>query len=163
MIKVYYASSCSQIEDKLFSERVNKDISNMGFEIYTPATNDSINDKTNNPTPKMIYKADMDKLQDCGILLVNINGGHQDGTIFEVGAICYGNELKKMFNIEPTLIIPFTRNQRLLNLQISNGLASASVNALVQGGFEEWSNGVKGLLTYEQALEELRGYLDEKL
>lgn len=160
MIKVYYASSCSQIEDKLFSEQVNKDISDMGFDIYTPATNDSINDKRNNPTPEMIYDADMERLKHCNILLVNINGGHQDGTIFEVGSICYGNELKDLFDIKPTLIIPFTRNQRLINLQTYDGLASASVNALVYGGIKKWSN-VKGLLTYEQALERLKGYLDE--
>lgn len=160
MIKVYYASSCSQIEDKLFSERVNKDISNMGFDIYTPATNDSINDKRNNPTPAMIYDADMDKLGDCGILLVNINGGHQDGTIFEVGAICVRNEFITEFGANPIPIIPFTRNQRLLDTQIHNGLASASVNHLVLGGLEKWP-GVKGLLTYEQALEKLKEYLDE--
>lgn len=160
MIKVYYASSCSQIEDKLFSELVNEDISEMGFDIYTPATNDSINDKRNNPTPAMIYDADMDKLEDCGILLVNINGGHQDGTIFEVGAICLRNQYNELFGINPVPIIPFTRNQRLLDTQIHNGLASASVNHLVLGGLEKWSD-VKGLLTYEQALERLKGFLDE--
>lgn len=151
MIKVYYASSCSQIEDKLFSERVNKEISDMGFDIYTPATNDSINDKRNNPTPEMIYDADMDRLKHCDILLVNINGGHQDGTIFEVGAVCNHNEE----NYDKKLIIPFTRNQRLLDTQIHNGIASASVNHLVLGGLEKWSN-VKGLLTYEQAIERLK-------
>lgn len=154
-MKVYYASSCAQIEDKLFSIKVNQIVSDLGFEIYTPATNDSINDKRNNPTPSMIYDADMDRLKHCDILLVNINGGHQDGTIFEVGAVCFSNELKQIYKINPTLIIPFTRNQRLLDTQLHNGLASASVNHLVLGGLEKWS-GVDGLLTFEQAIERLQ-------
>lgn len=154
-MKVYYASSCSQIEDKEFSIKVNKEVASLGFEVYTPATNDSINDKRNNPTPRMIYDADMDRLQECDILLVNINGGHQDGTIFEIGAICLRNEYNEIFNLGEIEIIPFTRNQRLLDTQIHKGIASASVNHLVFGGVEKWSHHER-LLTYEEAIERLK-------
>lgn len=155
-MEVYYASSCALIEDKEFSIKVNEIVKSLGFDIYIPATNDSINNKTNNPTPQMIYKADVDRLRSCNILLVNINGGHQDGTIFEVGAVCMFNE----YNDRKKIIIPFTRNQRLLDTQVHNGIASASVNHLVLGGLEKWSN-IDGLLTFEQAINKLKELKNE--
>lgn len=159
-MKVYYASSCALIEDKEFSIKVNGDISSLGLDVYTPATNDSINDKRNNPTPRMIYDADMDRLQECDILLVNINGGHQDGTIFEIGAICLRNEGNALLGLDIVEIIPFTRNQRLLDTQIHKGIASASVNHHVFGGVEKWSHHER-LLTYEEALERLKEFINE--
>lgn len=60
---------------------------NQKFEVYAPALNKSINDKSNNPTPEMIYNQDVDNLLSSDVVVVNYTGGDADGTILELGML----------------------------------------------------------------------------
>src|SRR5690606_1013130 len=92
MMKVYLAHPISTRGEFNDSKRVAKLIRELGFEVYAAAENASINDKSNDPTPTDIYDADMSELLDSDIVVVNLTGGHADGTITEVGAVAGFNE-----------------------------------------------------------------------
>lgn len=57
------------------------------YSIYAPALNDEINDKSNNPTPAMIYDQDVDNLLSSDIVVINYTGGDADGTVLELGML----------------------------------------------------------------------------
>lgn len=57
------------------------------YDVYAPALNKAINDKSNNPTPQMIYEQDVERLLDSDILVVNYTGGDADGTVLEIGML----------------------------------------------------------------------------
>src|SRR5690625_1160874 len=78
------------------------------------------------------------------IFVVNLSGGHQDGTISEIGVVAGVNEMRSMWAKEYDVqytgipIIAYTSNARLLQPQFYEGIPSASANHLVLGMIECW-------------------------
>src|SRR5690625_721193 len=95
MTKVYLAHSISTAGEYNDSKRVANEIRSLGFEVYAAAENDSINDKSNDPTPIDIYNGDVSEIMSSDIFVVNISGGHQDGTISEIGVVAGMNEVRE--------------------------------------------------------------------
>lgn len=136
-MKVYLASGISDKARKAYQVEVAEKIRDLGYEVYAAAENNSINDKSNNPTPLDIYNGDIDRVRESDIFVACISGGNEDGTISEIGMVAGWNEaltregrrsLKK-----PIKIVAFTSNERLLQPQFWNGIASGGMNHLVAG------------------------------
>src|SRR5699024_7929284 len=156
MTKVYLAHAISTRGEYDDSKRVANEIRSLGYEVYAAAENDSINDKTNNPTPIDIYNGDVSEILSSDIFVVNISGGHQDGTISEIGVVAGINEIKEDVTEDryeylsgdasevfpnydiPIDIIAYTSNARLALPQHYHGMASASANHLVLGIIDKW-------------------------
>lgn len=141
-VRIYLAHPISNTYEAEASIATANHLRALGFEVYAAAENSAINDKTNDPTPMDIYNADIEQLEACDIVVVNITGGDQDGTIFEMGYAC---ALGKK-------ILGYTTNSRLRNPQIYKGIPSAKANHLVIGGVAvkgEWCG------TFDGVLEEL--------
>lgn len=94
-MKLYICHPISTTGEFNDSIRVAKRIENetmAGFsekryDVYAPALNKAINDKSNNPTPKMIYQQDVDNLRSADVVVVNYTGGDSDGTVLEMGLL----------------------------------------------------------------------------
>src|SRR5699024_4671090 len=97
-MKVYLAHPISTTGEFVDSKRVANNIRDIGYEVYVASENDSINDKSNEPTPLDIYDGDIDEIMDADIFVVNLTGGLQDGTISEIGFVAGWNEVR--FEIE---------------------------------------------------------------
>ena len=147
MVKIYLAHSISTTGEFNDSIRVAKKIRELGFKVYAASENSSINDKSLDPTPKDIYNADISELLTSDIVVVNLNGNLQDGTITEVGAVAGWNEMNES---TPIKIIAYTSNARLLNPQFYKGIPSAGANHLTLGAIDKWGEFVGS----EQALLE---------
>lgn len=141
-MKVYLAHSIATTAEKKDSIRVANEIRKLGFEVYAAAENNTINDKSNNPTPTDIYNADVSELLNSDILVVNLTGGLQDGTISEIGVVAGYNENMRWINVsmgdKPRKIIAYTSNERLLQPQHYKDIPSASANHLVLGMIDKW-------------------------
>lgn len=135
MKKIYLAHPISTRGEFTDSIRVAQRIRALGFKVYAAAENASINDKSNNPTPTDIYNADMTQLLSSDIVVINLSGGHQDGTITELGAVSGFNEAIGHQRIK---IVAYTSNARLLQPQFHKGVPSASANHLSLGAIEKW-------------------------
>src|SRR5699024_3385276 len=136
-MKVYLAHSISTTGEYNDSKRVANEIRSLGFEVYAAAENDSINDKTNEPTPEDIYVGDINEILDADIFVVNLSGALQDGTISEIGFVAGMNESLLGLS-KKTPIIAYTSNARLLQPQFSDGIPLASANHLVKGMIDCW-------------------------
>jgi len=136
-MKVYLAHSISTTGEFVDSKRVANNIRDIGYEVYVASENESINDKSNEPTPLDIYDGDIDEIINADIFVVNLSGGLQDGTISEIGFVAGLNEGNdgKYADIP---IIAYTSNARLLQPQFSDGIPSASANHLVKGMIDRW-------------------------
>ena len=155
-MKVYLAHPISTTGEFGDSLRVADEIRSLGYKVYAAALNDSINDKTNDPTPKDIYVADIKELLSSHIVVVNLTGGLQDGTITEVGVVAGWNEATfeyDPYHYERIEIVAYTSNARLLQPQFHKGIPSAGANHLTLGAVEKWG---KFVGTEEAMLEELR-------
>src|SRR5699024_1027002 len=129
------------------SKRVANNIRDIGYEVYVASENDSINDKSNEPTPLDIYGGDVSEIMSSDIFVVNLSGGLQDGTISEIGFVAGWNEMLEVSDKYfeglahiTTPIIAYTSNARLLQPQFSDGIPSASANHLVKGMIDRWGN-----------------------
>ena len=131
MTKLYYATSISTTGEASDSIRIANNLRQLGYEVYAAAENKAINDKSNDPTPKDIYDGDVSEILTSDIFVVNLTGGHQDGTISEIGLVAGLNE--RGANIP---IVAFTTNTRLLQPQHYWNIPSASANHLVLGMIE---------------------------
>jgi len=151
--KIYLAHSISTKAEFEDSIRVANEIRDLGYEVYAAAENNSINDKSNDPTPVDIYNGDVSEIMDCDIFVVNLSGGLQDGTISEIGFVAglneandYEEDFKAFLNAEfieidnlnLIPIVAYTSNARLLQPQFSDGIPSASANHLVLGMIDKW-------------------------
>ena len=139
-MKVYLAHSISTTGEFVDSKRVANNIRDIGYEVYVASENDSINDKSNEPTPLDIYDGDINEIIDADIFVVNLSGGLQDGTISEIGFVAGFNEMLEVSDMyieglahNTIPIIAYTSNARLLKPQFSDGIPSASANHLVKG------------------------------
>lgn len=136
MKRIYLATPISTIGEKEWSKTVAKRLRGLGFEVYAPAENNSINDKNNQPTPADIYKGDIDQLLMADIVVANITGGLQDGTVSEIGFISGWNEATESGdNIE---LVAFSSSERLNQPQFYKNIASAGANHLVLGHIDVW-------------------------
>lgn len=139
MTKIYLAHSISTRGEFKDSKRVADEIRALGYDVYAAAENASINDKTNEPTPIDIYNGDVSEILDADIFVVNLSGGHQDGTISEIGVVAGINEIiEHPDDSKPLPIIAYTSNARLLQPQFYEDIPSASANHLVLGMIERW-------------------------
>lgn len=151
-MNIYLAHSISTRGEYEDSKRVANEIRALGYEVYAAAENDSINDKTNEPTPEDIYNGDVTEILSSDIFVVNISGGHQDGTISEIGVVAGINEMIidlsagviEGSSYSKIPIIAYTSNARLLQPQHYQGMASASANHLVLGMIDKWGEFVGG-------------------
>lgn len=176
--EIYIAGSISRPCEKKWHSEISQKLIDMGYSTYAPGDNESINDKTNNPTPLDIYNGDVSKLKSCDILLVELHGGKQDGTIWECGWACGWNERNEVLNgiiDNMSRIIPeefvgtinslkekvkviffYTSNTRLLNNAIWEGIPSESLNHLVLGGFVKFG---RYLDSPEEMLKFMENYI----
>lgn len=147
-MKVYLAHAISTKGEFEDSKRVAELIRSLGYEVYAAAENASINDKSNDPTPIDIYNGDVSEILSSDIMVVNLSGGHQDGTISEVGVIAGWNEGARTILDDKTYvdipIIGYSSNSRLANPQFHKGVPSAHANHLVLGMIERWGTFVGG-------------------
>ena len=173
MTKIYLAHSISTRGEFEDSKRVANEIRSLGYEVYAAAENASINDKTNEPTPRDIYEGDISEIMKCDIFVINLSGGLQDGTISEIGFVAglneandYEEDFKAILNAEfieidnlnLIPIVAYTSNARLLQPQFSDGIPSASANHLVLGMIDKWGEFVG---SEEDMLKELEGKSDK--
>ena len=154
MKKVYLAGGISDTARKNYQKELAKKIRDLGYEVYAAAENNSINDKSNNPTPLDIYNGDIERVKECDIFIATISGGNEDGTISEIGMVAGWNEYEYLQKIKlnkqyepykPIKIVAFTTNERLMTPQFYKGskeditgLASAGYNHLVLGMIDKW-------------------------
>lgn len=132
--KIYLAHSISTKGEFNDSKRVAQELRKLGYHVYVASENISINDKKNNPTPIDIYNADVNRILECDIFVVNLNGNLQDGTISEIGVVAGLNEAREI----KIPLVAFTSNARMLQPQLYKGISSASANHLVLGMIDKW-------------------------
>lgn len=160
MTKIYLAHSISTTAEFDDSKRVANEIRSLGFDVYAAAENDSINDKTREPTPLDIYDGDVYEILSADIFVVNLSGGLQDGTISEVGVVAGYNEVISLdtgaYGPKAIPIIAYTSNARLAQPQFYLGIPSASANHLVLGMCEKWGEFVGGEAEMLAKLSELQ-------
>jgi hypothetical protein len=154
MTKIYLAHSISTRGEFEDSKRVAARIRELGYDVYVASENMKINDKSIDPTPLDIYDGDISELLSADIAVINLSGGHQDGTITELGAVAGWNEA--MGSRLPIKIVAYTSNARLLQPQFHKGIPSASANHLSLGAVEKWGEFVGGEDEMIEKLAELR-------
>ena len=147
MKKVYFASGISDKVRKRYQKEVAEKIRKLGYKVYAASENDSINDKSNDPTPLDIYNGDIDRIKECDIFVVCISGAGEDGTLSEIGMVSGWNEREFHVKIKenkhyepykPIQIVAYTTNERLMQPQFWNGIASGGMNHLVAGMIDKW-------------------------
>ena len=159
--RIYLAHPISTTGEFNDSKRVANELRALGYEVYVASENDSINDKTNEPTPLDIYNGDISEILKADIFVVNVTGGLQDGTISEIGFVAGVNEIasgiQEDFGVDvvPTPIYAYTSNARLLQPQFSDGMASASINHLVKGMIDRWGEWLGDEQTMLKRMKEL--------
>lgn len=136
MKKIYLATPIATKGEFNYSKQLAKRIRELGYEVYAAAENDAINDKTNDPTPLDIYYGDIYELLSSNIVIVNLTGSLEDGTITEVGIVAGWNEAKA--DIDKIKIIGYTSNARLLHPQFYKRIPSAGANHLTLGAIDKW-------------------------
>lgn len=159
--RIYLAHPISTTAEYNDSKRVANELRALGYEVYVASENDSINDKSNDPTPLDIYNGDINEILKADIFVVNVTGGMQDGTISEIGFVAGVNELGESvendlnLGIVPTPIYAYTSNALLLQPQFSDGVPSASANHLVKGMIDRWGKWLGDEQTMLKHLKEL--------
>src|SRR5690625_7602660 len=71
-LKAYLAHPIATKGEFEDSKRVANEIRKLGYEVYAAAENDSINDKSNDPTPIDIYEGDVQQIINSDIFVVNV-------------------------------------------------------------------------------------------
>ena len=154
-MKIYLAGAISDKDAKEGQKETVRKLRQRGVEdIYAAALNDSINDKSNNPTPIDIYNGDIDRIKESDVFIVRLRGSGEDGTISEIGMVAGWNEMveehiefaKEAFppvawgepKIKPIKIIAYTTNERVMQPQFYKGMASGGLNHLVLGMIDRW-------------------------
>ena len=89
--KIYLANGLFGVADRMYNEVIYDALVKMGFEVYAPQKNLSINDKKASAGSKPIYQGDTDKLKWCDIAVCVLDG--QDlGVATEIGYLAAYNE-----------------------------------------------------------------------
>ena len=163
--RIYLAHPISTVGEFIDSKRVANELRALGYEVYVASENDSINDKSNDPTPIDIYEGDISEIMKADIFVVNVTGGLQSGTDSEIGHVSGWNEmleavrpLSKSWGVElvdAKPIYAYTSNARLLQPQFSDGMASASINHLIKGMIDRWGEWLGDEQTMLKRMREL--------
>jgi len=106
------------------------------YDVYAPALNKTINDKSNNPTPQMIYEQDVDNLLSADVVVINYTSGRAHGTLLEIGLLAGMYESAKKEGTLPKVFV-YSSNKRMLQPQFWNGIASEGGNHMVFGAIEK--------------------------
>lgn len=155
--RIYLAHPISTTGEFNDSKRVANELRALGYEVYVASENDSINDKSNDPTPINIYYGDIPEIKTSTIFVVNVSGGLQDGTISEIGFVAGRNDAYADVGRED-MVIPiyaYTSNARLIRPQFSDGVPSASANHLVKGMIDRWGEWLGDEQTMLKRMKEL--------
>lgn len=166
-MKFYLAGAISDEFRKNGQVETVKELKDGGVkDIYAAALNDSINDKSNNPTPLDIYNADIDQVLESDVFIYTISGAGEDGTQFESGVVCGANDTRLVYNSDISEIMDmiqsgkltpeqtvdalaeikrdyiellgFTTNERIMQPQFYEGVPSGGYNHLILGGVDKW-------------------------
>lgn len=155
MKKVYICHPISTTGEFNDSIRVAKRIEEVaGVEVYAPALNDEINDKSNNPTPAMIYEQDVDNLLSSDIVVVNYTGGDADGTVLELGMLA---GMYEAGTTDLPSVLVYSSNKRALQPQLHRGVASGKLNHMVLGAIDKhftWCGDEEGMIRALRKLNE---------
>lgn len=139
MKKVYLAhpiSTTGEFNDSIrVAERIKYSKRGL-YDVYAPALNKAINDKSNNPTPQMIYEQDVDNLLSADIVVINYTSGRSHGTLLEIGLLAGMYESAKKKGTLPKVFV-YSSNKRMLQPQFWNGIASEGGNHMVFGAIEK--------------------------
>lgn len=93
MKKIYFANGLFSEADLQYNKTVVSKIRELGFDVYLPQENDSINDKTKCADSIAIYNGDTEKLIWADILIAVLDGQSVDaGVASEIGWIAGYNE-----------------------------------------------------------------------
>lgn len=106
------------------------------YDVYAPALNKEINDKSNNPTPQMIYEQDVENLLSADVVVINYTSGRAHGTLLEIGLLAGMYESAKKEGTLPKVFV-YSSNKRMLQPQFWNGIASEGGNHMVFGAIEK--------------------------
>ena len=139
--RIYLAAPISTEGDVMYVNHLAKELRNIGYHVYSPIEDESINDKSNNPKAEDIYNGDNEGIDSADIFLAVETGREQVGTHTELG----GELALLRKGVSDKELIVFTNNFRLNNPQIQNGIPSASANHYTLGGVWEHGTFVEGM------------------
>ncbi|HEY4543274.1 MAG TPA: hypothetical protein VIG40_01390 [Tissierellaceae bacterium] len=158
-IRIYLGHPISDRANFLYSKSIADQLRQIDgrIEVYAAAENDSINDKSNDPTPRDIYDGDISQLTASDIAIFNLPGGNQTGTVTEIGMVAGHNSALENYGLSPIhkiQILGFSTNARLAQPQFYKPFmddgdvklqnASAGENHLTLGVFDKqgmWLSG----------------------
>lgn len=93
MKKIYLANGLFNESDLMYNEKIYNELIALGYDVYAPQKNASINDKTASATSIPIYEGDTAKLKEADILVAVLDGIVIDpGVASEVGWVAGWNE-----------------------------------------------------------------------
>lgn len=93
MKKIYLANGLFNESDLMYNEKIYNELTALGYDVYAPQKNASINDKTTSATSIPIYEGDTAKLKDADILVAVLDGVVIDpGVASEIGWVAGWNE-----------------------------------------------------------------------
>lgn len=139
--RIYLAAPISTEGDVMYVNRLATELRNLGYHVYSPIEDETINDKTKNPTAEDIFNNDNDGIDSADIFLAVETGREQVGTHTELG----GELALLRKGVSDRELIVFTNNFRLNNPQIQNGIPSASANHYTMGGVWEHGTFIEGM------------------
>lgn len=154
--RVYLAGPISTEGDVMFMSYLAEELRKLGYHVHAPHEDDSINDKSNDPSSDDIFSNDGDAINTSDIVVLVESGREQVGTHMEAGKIIERIESGTAADLE---LVVFTSNYRVENTQVEDGKASASVNHYALGGYKRagvWVDGMSaGLIEYMRKRKEL--------
>ena len=140
--RVYLAGPISTEGDVVYMMYLAEELRNLGYHVHAPHEDDSINDKTNDPSADDIFANDTDAIDNSDIVVLVESGREQIGTHMEAGKI-----IERIEQGAPLELVVFTSNYRVEDTQIEDGKASASVNHYALGGYKRAGTWVDGMST----------------
>ena len=126
---IYIGAPISNTGYVMYVNKVVETLRDIGYNVYSAIEDESINDKTNDPSPKQIYVNDLHGILKSDIFVFLETGGIQVGTHVELGIVLGMKTMGAQIRL-----IGFSNNQRLENPQVKEGFPSASMNHLALGG-----------------------------
>lgn len=126
---IYIGAPISNTGYVMYVNKVVETLRDIGYNVYSAIEDESINDKTNDPSPKQIYVNDLHGILKSDIFVFLETGGIQVGTHVELGIVLGMKSMGAQIKL-----VGFSNNQRLENPQVKEGFPSASMNHLALGG-----------------------------
>lgn len=122
-------------DSKCMSDKMEE----IGIQNYSAAKNEGINDKSLKfVKAEDIYHGDLPRLLGSQVVIYDLNGGTQDGTISEVGFTAgYLETLRMQGKPSPQIVLGYSSNSRVLYPDFEQGIASGCVCHLPLGMVKE--------------------------